>query len=166
MRHHVERAMPFAPAVVWDAIADLRHFAIDDPFHDDLRFLGEQRIGAGTRFRLHHSYLPIFPFPPDEVVATVSRWEPSRGLTLDEVNPRAWRSHVQDFVVEPHSEGSQVVHEVTHWFPASAAPMAPWVRWRVGARMTRKLEQLEAACAAGSWEPEISSRVWASAPPR
>ena len=51
----VERHIAAPPAEVWAVLADLGHFAVRDPYHHDLAFVGPRRGGVGARFTIRDS---------------------------------------------------------------------------------------------------------------
>ena len=147
MRYRVERNIPFSPLIVWSVLRDLRHFADNDPYHHDFRWLGERREGAGAKFGLRHSYAPIYPFASDEVACTVTEWEPGEAQTIVEANRRKYRSHTQRFTLTPLRFGSLVRFEVTLVGPPMwLLPWRLWVDFWALRRMRQKLADIETAC--------------------
>lgn len=151
MDYHVNRVLPWAPQSIWRVLSDVSHFARDDPFHHDFTYITERKSGHGTTFRIRHTYLPIFPFAADEVVCTVTQWEPERAQTLVERNRKAYRSHTQRFTLTPLGAATLLQYTITYkGVPSWLLPLSLWVRWRVKRRMEEKLTQIARLCGAGN----------------
>ena len=149
MRYRLDKTLPYSAATVWRALSHLRHFARQDPFHRALEFIGDRDEGFGAQFRVRHSYLPIFPFGEDEVVCTVTAWEPERRLKLSEANRRRYRNHAQEFTLEPAGPGeTRVRYEISYLgIPLVLLGWRLWARWLVRRRMNEKLDDLADDCA-------------------
>src|SRR5437016_6120854 len=106
MEYRVSRTLPHAPQIVWSVLKNLEHFA-RDPFHHHFAYLTKRHSGRGAAFRVHHSYLPVFPFAADEVVCTVTQWEPEHRQTLLEKSQRSYRTHVQRFTLTPQGSSTR-----------------------------------------------------------
>lgn len=151
MLYTASRVLPYSPAKVWRVLSDVRHYVHKDPFHSDLVFVSTQHEGVGTTFTMRHKYWPNFPFWPDMVSARISVSEPEREQVLVETNVRAYRNHVQRFVLEPveGSEATKVTYLITYMgIPMWLYPWRAWVQWRVVRRMEEKLRDLEEQCGA------------------
>lgn len=150
MEYCVSRVLPWSRQRIWQVLNDVRHFARHDPFHHNLVYMTGRRSGLGTMFRIRHSYLPIFPFAADEVVCTVTQWEPERTQTLLERNRKAYRSHTQRFTLTPLGAATLLEYAITYkGIPSWLVPVAQWVRWRVKRRMDEKLTQIARLCDEG-----------------
>lgn len=133
---------------VWEYLSDLTHFGRHDPFHHDFRFIAPQKRGLGTEFMLHHTYLPIFPLPSDQVRCRVTRWETSRRITVLETNRSRFKSHTQDFELSPVSASVTLVRFTITYrgIPKLLLPWRMWATWLVQKRMAEKLRQIEREC--------------------
>ncbi len=150
--------LPFNPTQTWEILRNLQHYVDRDPFHSNLRFLNYQREGQGVQFRMHHSYFPNFPFFPDEVLATVTVWQPEQQQTILEENPKTYRNHTQTFLLEPTTNGTKLTYQVQYMgIPMWLLPWRLWVHWNVTRRLHEKLRQLEET---------ISAQVAAETTPR
>src|SRR5712691_7673727 len=109
MECRVSRDISNAPQRIWSVLEDVRHFARNDPFHHDFAYLSSRKSGLGTAFRMRHTYFPIFPLAADEVVCTVTQWQPERTLTLLEKNQKKYRTHTQRFTLVP--QGTKTIVE-------------------------------------------------------
>jgi hypothetical protein len=150
VHYDVERTIAQPIAVVWEALADLQHFARNDPFHHDLVFLSDQYAGPGTCFAVRHTYLPIFPFPPDDVLCTVTVCEPEQRIDLNECNTNPYKSHRQRFDLERlDARRTRVRYRIAYaGVPRILPAWRVWAAWRVKARMRDKLTGLESDCRA------------------
>jgi len=146
----VERVIPFPAHLIWETLDDPRHFGERDPYHTDFEFMGEQRKGLGTIFRLKHSYWPIFWFAPDHVKCTIVKpYEPQKKLRLREENEKTpWKSHVQEFVLTPAGPNCTLVRFAVSYraIPLALFPLRFWARWLAQKRMKDKLREIEEAC--------------------
>lgn len=101
MRYCVERLIPHSFPVVWSILSDVGHFTTMDSNHYGMVLLTPQRSGVGAKFSCQHRYWPIFPFPEDEVVCTVTVSDrKKKRIVLAEENKRAYRSHTQEYELE------------------------------------------------------------------
>lgn len=156
MKYVLRETLPYSPRCVWSVLEDVEHFARNDPFHHEFKYLGGQRSGIGTVFTMKHTYLPIFPFGADQVICTVTQWEPGRIQTLLESNPRPHRSHVQRFRLIPQTAGTAVEYSITYkGVPSWIFPLAQWVRWTVSRRMKDKLRELAQQCGQKEERPAV-----------
>jgi hypothetical protein len=147
MRYAVERRLTYSPLVVWNALRDLRHFAENDPYHHDFRWVGDRREGVGAEFVLGHSYAPLFPFGPDEVTCRVTEWEPGERQTIVETNRRAYRSHWQRFTLIHDRYDTMIRFEIGYrGIPWLLLPWRLWVGFMVTRRMRQKLADIEKRC--------------------
>lgn len=139
----VERTIAQPAGTVWDAIADVRHYVTEDPYHTDFAWDGALREGKGTQFQLTHNYRPIFPFGKDRVRATITRWEPGRRQMLAEKNLRhSFKNHTQQFRLEPAGDATRVSFDI--YYRGVPKLLNLWVRPMVQRRMWDKLHQIEA----------------------
>lgn len=145
----VKRDIPFPATLIWEILDDTKHFGENDPYHTDLQFLTEQKKGVGTKIRMKHIYRPIFWFNPDYVTCTITKREPVKLLTLVEANEETnWKSHVQEFILEPQGPSSTLVKFNVSYrvIPLAFLPMRFWARWLSQKRMADKLREIERAC--------------------
>lgn len=164
----VERLIPFPAHLIWEILEDTKHFGENDPYHTDLQFLTEQKKGVGTKIRMKHFYRPIFWFNPDYVTCTITVCEPPNKylsgctplpghLVLREQNDTAWKTHVQEFILEPRdSSSTRVKFNVSYRvIPFAFFPLRFWARWLSQRRMAQKLREIEDACRntyGGRWQ--------------
>ena len=148
MQYTERRVIRFPAAIIWNVLADLRHFERNDPYHHDLVFLDGQKRGEGARFTMRHTYVPIHPFRPDSVTCTVRTWEPDRRLVLHERNEKPFKSHVQEFVLQSIGMNETlVIFNITYrGVPLFLLPWKLWADWLVHRRMKQKLREIEEEC--------------------
>lgn len=150
MIYTVERTLPFSPFVVWSVLSDLTHFERNDTRRNDFELLGSQREGTGTKFRIKHTFWPIFPFRPNEVVCTVTEWKRESQLEVLEENRRAHRTHTQTFLVFKNEETLDttiIQYEIR--FPYPRSRFFFWdllVMFMSTRRMNQKLLEIEKDC--------------------
>ena len=161
VRYSVERRIPFPTASVWQVLADLRHFAENDPFHHDFAWNGERREGIGASFGLRHTYAPIFPFGSDRVDCLVTEWNPGEAQSILEANVRRYRSHTQRFSLAPLRFGDTLVRYDIFYrgIPWPLFPWRLWVSYWVKRRMRQKLEDIERRAAAAQVVAVTSFRL-------
>lgn len=161
MEYRATCAIRCDPSRVWNALKDVRHFACNDPFHHDFAFLTARKFGVGTAFKIRHTYFPVFPLASDEVVCTITQWEPARGLTLLEKNRKRYRTHAQRFELFPRGTDTIVEYTISYnGVPPWLIPFAQWVRWLVTRRMKEKLAEIAERC------EELSQQAVLRAAPR
>jgi hypothetical protein len=160
MTYTVERTLPFSPFVIWAVLSDLTHFARNDPYHHNLRFISDKREGVGTQFKVSHRYWPIFPLCPDEVIFEVEIWDPKRILRARETNRKKYRTHTQEFLLV-EEDGKTDCTTVQYNLYSAHIPLFPllplriWAECMVTRRMNQKLAELENDCA--KWKKEYDA---------
>ena len=156
-KYAAERLVRLPAEPIWKVLSDLSHIARNDPYHHDFKFVeGSLQEGKGATFITTHSYWPIFPFPRDEVVCKVIDWQPLARVTVVEKSQKKYRSHIQDFTLEPCGQYVTVVHFEVNLFsiPWWLWPLRAWVTFKALRRMRQKLKEVEEA----AWSRYLAER--------
>ncbi len=148
MEYVVESRLPFSAAQIWKVLADVTHFARNDPYHRDFRFVGDQREGVGTTFTVKHTYRPIYPFGEETVTGVITQWEPEKRVLLSERCKMSFRNHSQLFTLEAVDAETTIARFSIRYagVPLVLLGWKLWADYKVKARMADKLRELEDDC--------------------